>query len=1093
MVGMLVGILWLAAGVTVWAQVGAGSIYGSVTDATGARIPGATVVLTNQATGVQREVTTDQAGSFRATPLQIGRYIVRVTASGFQATEVRNLVLEVEQRREVNVTLQVATGTETVEVTAATVPLLESTVSDLGQVIQERSIVELPLNGRNFVQLGTLSPGAIKSEGGQFNNPAASTSVRGSTSLSVNGARENANDWTIDGIDNNELTAGSISVLPSVDAIQEFKVLTNKYSAQYGRNAGGTILINTKSGGNDFHGTVYEFLRNDKFDAKGFFDSEKPEFRQNQFGFTIGGPIVKDKLFFFGGYEGLRIRKGLTFISSVPTALERVGDFSEAGQAAVFDPCATFDAVSQTCTAFHPDQASRTQFPGNVIPANRIDPIALQVLDFFPLPNLPGFSNNFRHASKRELDQNQYIGRVDYTLSPSDTFFGRFSLDNTDQFFPGPLPGFGGGTSAFISATINEPRARNLALVWNHVFSPTLINQAVAGFNRIFISVVGPSFGQDISAQLGIPGANLGSDFSSGLTRFNLSAYNGLGDRLTTPLILGSNVFHYADNLTWIRGEHEMNMGFAVRFNQLNGVAYSRPRGDMSFNQLFTRGTAGSGDSVASMLLGLPASMARTNVFGGDMTGRRWEDFRFYFQDDWHVNPQLTFNLGLAYMVITASTEAHGRYANIDLGTETMLIAGIDTSATGGVKTDKDNIQPRLGFAYTPFQGRSFVIRGGYGIFHDWAQGGMTGIQVNPPFIDEPQFDSDSITPARLLSDGFPAPVQQDPDNPSGAAVFWDPNYEQGVVQQWNLTLQQELGWETVLTVAYVGSKGDKLQDKEGSFNSPPPGPGSIGARRPFPSFGSIQRITSRGETRYHGLQTKLEKRFSDNLYFLMGYTWSKGIGNEPSQNLTFQGSATGAVYRPFFPHGPDSDTGLNANDLRHSFTFSYIYDLPFGRNQAYMSDVGGWNHLVGGWQLSGITRMRSGFPLGATISPSLLNNTMANRPDVVCDPNLSSSERSLDRWFDTSCFVQTASFTFGNSGRTFGQGPNQYNFDFSIFKRFELGERITLQFRTEIFNIFNTPQFDLPSTTIGTGGAGRITATINDPRDIQFGLKLIF
>jgi hypothetical protein len=496
---------------------------------------------------------------------------------------------------------------------------------------------------------------------------------------------------------------------------------------------------------------------------------------------------------------------------------------------------------------------------------------------------------------------------------------------------------------------------------------------------------------------------------------------------------------------------------------------------------------------VASLLLGLPASSARTNVFGGDVTGRRWEDYRIYFQDDWHVNPQLTINYGLAYMVLTASTEVYNRYGNFDPATASILVAGASASETGNVDTDSNNFQPRIGFAYTPFKGRGFVIRGGYGIFNDWAQGGMTGLQVNPPFIDSPAFISNSITPARLLRQGFPAPVQQNPATPSGAVVFWENNYKLGFVQQWNLTLQQELGWETVVTVAYVGSKGDNLQDKNGNFNAPAPGPGAIGPRRPFPNVAGIQIIASRGYTRYHGLQTKLEKRFSSNLYFLVGYTWSKGIGNEPSQNLTFQPNATGAVYYPFAPHGRNSDRGLNGNDLRHSFTLSYVYDLPFGKGQRYMSDVDRLNHLVGGWQISGITRMRSGFPLGATMTPSLLNNTMGNRPNVICDPNLSSSERTVQRWFDKTCFVQPAAFVFGNSGRTFGTGPNQFNFDFSIFKRFEITEEVQLQFRTEIFNIFNTPQFGLPSTAIGTGPAGTITTLVNDPRDIQFGLKLIF
>ena len=1082
-------------------QVVSGTIYGTVTDPTGARVAGASVLVVNQATNAQKNFVSDSVGSFVATPLPIGQYTVRATMSGFAEAEIKDLVLEVQDRREVNLVLQVAGASQQVEVTAEA-PLLERSVSALGQVIHQENIVGLPLNGRDFVQLGTLAPGATKSEGTQFNNPSASTSVRGTTSLTVNGMRENDNDWIFDGIDNNELSAGSISILPSIDAIQEFRVLTNNYSAQYGRNGGGTVLITSRSGSNSVHGSAFEFVRNQIFDARNFFDGKtKPTFRQNQFGGSLGGPVKKDKIFFFGDYQGTRIRKELTFLSTVPTGKARQGDFTEPGQAQIFDPCSGYDVASQTCTSFN--TGTRTQFVSggvpNVIPANRLDPIAVKLLALYPQPNLSGLANNYLFNSKREVTDDQFDIRADHVIRQSDSYFVRFSYDNAHQFFPGPLPGFGGGTSSFVSATINEPRARSVAIVENHVFSPTTANQLALGYNRVFITVVGPSYGQNIAQQLGIPGANLGDQFTSGLTRLNLAGFNGLGDRLTTPLLLGTNVYQYSDNLTHIRGGHVLNIGFSLKVDQMNFEGINAPRGNLTFDQLFTSqrsGTgfqSGTGSAVASLLLGLPSQVMRSNTIGGEPTGDRWKDYRGYLQDDWKVSSGLTLNLGLAYQVITPYTEQHSRIANLDPATGVMVVAGQGASATGNVTTDYNNLQPRVGFAYTPRARGKFVVRGGYGIFNDFVNGGGRGLAGNYPFTDSPTLVSDSITPQRLLRDGFAPPRLTDSKNPSGSIVSQQYDFPMGFVQQWNLSVQQELPWNTVITVAYVGTHGGRLLSKD-DINPPAPGAGAINPRRPYPSLAAISAILPRGSSTYNALQTKIEKRFSNHFYFLMGYTWSKAIGNEPAESLTFQPNATGQNYFPFAPQGSTSDKGLAAIDLRQSFTLSYLYELPFGRGRKLLNGSGAAvNQLLGGWNVTGITRVRTGFPLGATITPSLLNNTMGNRPNVVCDPNLPTSQQKVQRFFNTSCFTAPASFQFGNSGRTFGSGPGQVNFDFSILKDFRIREQMSLEFRTEIFNILNSAEFDLPSTAIGTGPAGTIAATINDARQIQFGLKLKF
>lgn len=1072
------------------AQVGdSGTLYGTVSDASGAVVPGVTVIVTNQQTGAKRSLITGKDGRFTATPIPIGLYTINASLQGFKSAEVTGVTLEVGEKREVDLTLQLGEVSTSVLVSASA-PLLEKTTSSVGQLIHAKQVQALPLNGRNFVQLGTLTPGAINAEGGQFTSPTASTSARGTTSLSVNGAKENANDWLLDGVDNNELTAGAISIMPSPAAIQEFRVMTSDYSAQYGRNAGGTVLITTKSGTNNFHGSAFEFVRNDVFDTKNYFDqATKPAYRQNQFGFSVGGPILKDRIFFFGDYQGTRIRKEITSISTIPTALMQTGNFSEV--APIFDPCASFSGGVCTANSSGP----RTQFSGNIIPQARLNPVAVKLMALFPKPNLPGLANNFLYDSKRVLNDNQFDTRLDWTLTATDTAFARFSWDNAYQFYPGPLPGFGGGTSSYSSSTINIPHARNVALEENHVFSPSLVNQLLLGFNRIFISVTGPSYGQNLDDQIGIPDVNLGDKFTSGLTRIDLQGYDGLGDRLTTPLLLGTNVYELADNVTWAKGNHSMNAGFSARWDQMNNIAVTEPRGDIGFTSLFTAqrtGTAfnaGTGNAAASMLLGLPATAVRSTVFGGAELGNRWKDIRGYVEDEWRVTPRLTFNLGLAYQVITPLTEAHNKLANFDPKTTTMLVAGQNgVSKSAGVETDWSGIQPRVGLAYTPTQ--NTVVRLGYGLFTDVSQGGLQSPNPNPPFSVQPTLSSNSITPVMLLGDPFPAPVQPNPNSPSGDVYFVQPQFKRGVIQEWNAGVQQQLGLGVVATISYIGSSAQHLLSKEGNFNSPIPGPGNIQANRPYPTLSTITAILSRGAFSYNGLQTKLEKRVG-NLYFLFGYTFSKTMDNSAPESLSFS-SAAGARYYPFFPFGPKTDRGLAGNDLRHSFTASYVYTLPFGRGQRWANQTGSVaNQFIGNWQINGISRIRSGFPIGATVSPSLLNNTMTNRPNRVCDPHL--SDRTPKKWFNTSCFVQPAAFQFGNSPRVFGEGPNQVDFDFSAIKDFKLRESTDLQLRAEFFNILNTPQFDLPNTSIGTPGAASITNTINDSREIQFAAMLTF
>ncbi len=1122
---LAIAILLVAMPVEMAAQSRTGTILGTVSDPTGAVIPNATVTITNQGTNQSWEIATDADGRYVAVLLPVGRYTVRANASGFAEGVASDLVLEVQDNRTVDFTLPPAAVGEVVEVTAD-VLAVDTTTATLGQVIHEEQVAELPLNGRNFVQLGHLSPGITRAEGTFLNNRGnTEVSIRGTVSLAAQGMRENTNDWLLDGVDNNELTAGAISILPSVDAIQEFKVVTYNYSAEYGSRSGATILVVTKGGSNEFHGSAFEFFRNDKLDARNFFDQipDPAKLRRNQFGGSIGGPIIKDKAFFFGNYEGNRTREGLTGFATVPTDAMCNGDFSEVlsdfTSPTIFDPeTTTFDADGNVV---------RTQFAGNIIPANRIDPVGQAVCDLFPSPNIPGrLSQNFASNPTRTFDQDQFGFRIDYKFSEKDQIFGRFNYDDADQFFPTFCPGFCSDVGVAASSEDFVTEARNVAIQWIHTFSPTTINTLNVGYNRVINTMT--SFAhrpenQNQPSQLGIAGVNLGDFNTSGMTNIALTGgFNRIGSRLFTPFVGGTNVYQLVDNVMVVRGAHTLKMGFSVRAMHMPVVGNTWFHGNMNFGNSWTaNGATGcatppcgfdpaTGFSVANLLLGLPDFRDRELHFEGFLNGRRWEEYRGYFEDQWQVSPNLTLTLGLAYNLTTPQREDRDRFTNFNTETGEFVVAGVDAGSDAGISTDTDNLEPRISFAWKPFGRATTVLRGGYGIFHDVsAQGGVQGLYMNPPFassfvgITDGITDSDPVTAGvqavsfidgtpMNLADGFPPPVQPDVATFFGNLVTVDPDFEQGFVQQWNLNIQQELPGDILATIAYAGTRATHLQGKGYNLNANPPGfPVFFGgdpSRAPFPQ-GQFNSILSRGEVTYHALQINVEKRFSQGLFFLANYTWSHGFSNGLNQTI---GVSEGAAYFPL-PVPDNSDKASSGTDLRHQFSVSYLYDLPFGRGRPYLPDMGSVGQaLLGNWQISGITRLRTGFPLGLTtgfFDSSGAGFSTGNRPDRVCH---GSGPHTPEEWFDTSCFP----FVFGrlgNAGRTVLDGPGQVNFDFALLKTIPLREAMELEFRTEFFNIFNHAQFSMPDINPLSAGFGSIGTTTNTSRQLQFALKFIF
>ena len=711
---VLVGLLTLSVASLVYGQA-TGSISGIVTDTTGSAVPNAKVTVTAPATGISRTATTSQGGEYIVPLLGVANYNIQVELQGFQSAKADDIRLQVDEHRELDFKLSPASVQTSVEVSATAVAI-QTADATLGQVITSQQVADLPLNGRDFVQLATLTPGVSQETNPNsfFNGgPSSEASARGSYSLSVGGSRANSTDWLLDGNDNNELTSGAISILSSIDSIQEFKVLTYNYSAEWGTRGGPTVLVTTKSGSNNFHGSLFEFLRNTDLDARSFFAANTEKFNLNQFGASFGGPIKKDKVFFFMDYEEKYQRHGIPFTGLVPTVAMRDGNFTD-------------NAFGQPNTT----GALESLHVNNMLPASSIDRVGQELINLYPLPNAnnPALEYNYTSEPVRSLNEGKFDIRLDENLSAKDTLFARFSYDQAESYVPGGAPGFA-EQGAFASNQSIQNHARNAAISETHLFSPNTVNQMSFGFNRIFDYITSQGTGSCYSQTLGIPGANLGGN-SCGLTSVEMSTYWSLGDRGYTPFVGGTNVWTFNDSLDLVRGNHDIRAGFGYRANQLNTVAVGFPNG-------FWVVVGVTGDAAADLLAGIYVYGAHDQEFDGGVTGRRWKMYRPYVEDTWRVGKNLTLNLGLAYAMVTPISEVANRQSNFDPATAQFLIAGQSAGPNAGIKMDWTALEPRLGAAWKPF-GNSTVFRGGYAIFHDssWNQGAQ-GLWQNPPYYAE--------------------------------------------------------------------------------------------------------------------------------------------------------------------------------------------------------------------------------------------------------------------------------------------------------------------------------------------------------------------
>jgi len=1115
-----------------------GNISGTVTDPSGAAVSGAKVTLTAPATGLTRTATTGSGGEYVIPLLGVATYDVKAELAGFQTSEAKGIVLQTDEHRELDFKLSPATVQTSVEVSAAPVAI-QTTDATLGQVVTSQQVADLPLNGRDFVQLATLTPGVTQETNPNsfFNGgPSSEVSARGSYSLSVGGSRASSTDWLLDGNDNNELTGGGISILPSIDAIQEFKVLTYNYSAEFGTRAGPTVLVTTKSGSDAFHGTVFEFLRNTDLDARSFFATSTEKFNLNQFGASLGGPIRKDKTFFFADFEQKDQRHGIPFTGLVPTAAMRTGDFSHdafgnLNPLILMNPYVggakdmSFQCGSSGSAL--PAAADGSQAAGtdcNKIPASLINPIGQKLINLYPLPNANNAALGYNYVNEpvRKLNEGKFDVRLDENFSQTDTMFARFSYDQATSYVPGGSPGFA-EASPFASNQGILNHARNVAVAETHIFSPNTINQVSAGYNRIFDYISSQGTGTCEASALGIPGANLGGT-SCGLTSVQMDGgYWSLGDRGFSPFQGGTNVFSIADSFDMIRGNHDLKIGMGFRANQMNVLAEGFQDGYWIFTGLW------GGEPMADLLLGLPSLAIHDQTFDGNVTGRRWKLFRPFVEDNWKVTKNLTLNLGVAWALVTPVTEAHNRQADFDPASGKLLVAGQNAGPSAGIQMDKTALEPRIGVAWKPF-GQRTVIRGGYAIFHDssWNQGGQ-GLWQNPPYYAE----SDSFafggactfatsacatkygqTPSAIsVSQGFP--VFTSPPNPAdftGTFLSQNLNFKQGRIQQFNVNVEHQLPGDIVLTAGYAGSRSSHILVDGNNINVSSPsacgtvsgytlgcGPGGTAFGVPYPAypFSTIENQTDSGRAHYNSLQIKAETRSAKyGVYALIGYTYARAYDNGLTDGL---GTPLGATYFPL-PGWQSLDWALSQINLNQSFTASIIYQLPFGKGRKFGSSWSGpVNSVLGGWEVTLIEKATSGFPIFIVDSNNSSgvnfenNGNSLNRPNQTCNP--ASGAGTLSQWFKTSCFAAPGAGELGNAPRTPASGPGFVNSDFSLIKHFALPrEGMRVDFRAEMFNLLNHPQFANPGADFNSPATfGAINSTVNNPRLIQLALKLAF
>ncbi len=1040
----------------VYAQNHRASIRGTLNDASQARLSAVPIRLMLIDSGEVRTTTSSDSGEFAISALAPGSYRLEVEQTGYKKY-IQSVTLKVNQELRLNVSLEVGSIAEQVVVTAPQAPLKKDSPA-IGTVIENRQITQLPLDGRNFLELSLLVPGAVPAA------PGSAGSVRGDFAFNVNGQREDSNNFLLDGVYNIDPKLNTFGVKPPVDAIREFEMLTSTYDASFGRNAGAQVNVILKSGSNSYHGTAYEFFRNAVLDARNFFapaDQKDPRYQRNQFGFSLGGPVIKNKTFFFADYEGTRIREGITRVTNVPTLAERAGDFSQSLFAPPVIPGLGFP------------------FPGNRLPAEAINPIGRAIAALYPAPNRNVAFGNFVSSPVLRDRNDHFDVRIDHVFSNSSQLAARYSFADRDLFEP-----FSGPTFASVPGFGNHvpKRGQNFMLGETHIISSALVNEVRFAFNRVAGSVLQENQGTSINNRVGLPELSANPrDF--GLSFITISGFSDLGDEFNNPQQSVTNTFQLLDNVSYARGRHLAKFGIDFRALQQNAFRDVQSRGFLTFSSQAPL----TGNALADLLLGLPITT------GGALLDNhqhlRGESYNFYVNDSFRLRSNLTLSVGLRYEYNSPPVDPEDRANLYDPTTQSLVAVGTNGLPRSGYESDRNNFAPRVGLAWTLGSKGNTVVRTGYGVYYDQsALAPSEGLYFNPPFFNLKVFFPLQGLPL-TLDNPFPAnfPFQF----PSSAFAF-QRDLRTPYVQHWNASIQQQLGKSRMLELAYVGSKGTKLITAR-DINQPAPSSAPVNPR-PVPQFSDVTFEESSANSSYNSLQVRFEQRLDFGLSILSSYTFAKSIDNASS----FFSSAGD----PNFPQdslNTRAERGRSNFDVRHRLSFSYGYDLPFGKGRGMLADNGWVTGLLTGWQTYGIVTLQTGRPFTVALLSEIDNSNTGrsnlgfganDRPDVISDASL--SHRTPDQWFNTAAFAFSPFGTFGNAGRNILDGPGFQNVNASLMKNTRLKEGLDLQFRAEAFNLFNHPNFDLPDNFLGSPTFGRILSA-QSPRHIQFGLKLLF
>ena len=1139
------------------AQSRTAEITGRITDASGGAVADVRIEVRNLETGALRSVNSSGTGDYTATLLEPGTYEMTVQRAGFRAIQRSGIALHVNDSVRLDFTLQIGEMNQTVTVVEAA-PLLRTADSALGQIIDNTKVTSLPLNGRSSFRLVELTPGYIATQGasGQFGDIPVNTTW--DANFSINGGQGYSNEIMIDGAPSTTGFFNQITTMPSVDSLVEFKVESNSMSAEFGRFGGGVLNVTTKAGANTFHGSLFEFLRNSHLDANDFFNnragSAKPPFRMNQFGGSVGGPVEiprvylgKNKTFFFFNYEGTRWNRGDVALFTLPTALQRQGNFSRTF-AANGQLIQIYDPASTTADPARAGSFIRTVFPGNVIPANRINAVGKNIFSYYPQPNTAGDPvtgiNNFVSNAPRTINKDQINTRADHQITALQKIFARVSSDGTDLCQPDTYgnpatPGAGSvGCTTF--------QSRSATLEHNYTISPTLLLTLRYGFARWYQNRFGRSYGFDQNS-LGFPASLVKSQQVPIFPTVNVNGYSALGTQGNNFLNNGNDTHSLLPSLAIIRGRHVLKAGADLRLTRINIMVAASPGGVYNFTPAFTQGpdptrsAATAGDSFASLMLGVPASGSITLDPGVSM-----QNFYYagYVQDDIKLTSRLTINAGLRYETESPYTERRNEFVRFDSGLHSPAANASFPNLAGGLayaspdrryvySWDKNNIAPRLGLAWQA--AKSTVVRAGAGMFYAPLQISNNAVGFSPTIgysSSTPMVTTTDggLTPFATLSNPFPTGMVLPTGSSLGAGTglgqaiaVWGNDPTTPASYQWNLDVQRQLPHAVLIDAAYVGNRGVHLAGprqintlptaylaqgtallqtvKNPFFGAITAGtmaqPNVIASRllRPFPQFEDVNYINNTaGNSIYHALQLKLEKRLSAGLSFLAAYTAAKLITDVPWAASSIGPNNGSGTYQDW--NNLRAERALSAQDVSQSLALSYTYELPFGKGK--WRGPAQW--VLGGWQINGVTKANTGTPLALSTSTNNTNSLGGgSRPNSngrsAALPGGRSTNDEVNQWFDINAFTQPAPFTFGSVARTLPdvRSPGIVNFDFSLFKNLALRERINLQVRAEYFNIFNHAQFAPPATALGARGFGSISSTAVLPRVGQVALKLTF